>query len=86
MVNPKAIAQTIYYVNYGTGSNSNPGTSWTAPFRDVTKALAVAQGSSASEVDIWVAAGTYTPIDGIATLPADHRDTSFAFYRGNGIG
>ncbi len=80
------IAQTVYYVNYGTGSNSNPGTSWGAAFRDVTKALAVAQSSSAAEVDIWVAAGTYTPIDGISVLPADHQDTSFAIYRGDGIG
>ena len=81
-----ATSQTIYYVNNSTGSNSNPGTSWALPFRDITKALASAQGSSAAEVQIWVAAGSYTPIDGITALPADHRDTSFAIYRGTGIG
>ncbi len=79
-------SQTIYYVNYGTGNNSNAGTSWATSFRDITKALAMAQSSSAAQVEIWVASGTYTPIDGITALPANSRDTSFTIYRGDGIG
>jgi len=48
--------------------------------------MAVANIDTSAEVDIWIAKGTYTPIDGIASLPADRSDTSFTFYRGNGVG
>ncbi|PQJ10532.1 hypothetical protein CJD36_011190 [Flavipsychrobacter stenotrophus] len=79
-------AQTIYYVNAATGDDINPGTSWGAPYRNLTKALAQANVSTAAAVEIWVAAGTYTPIDGLSTVLVDTRDTSFTFYRGDGVG
>lgn len=78
-------AQTIYYVSTA-GDDFNTGTSWASPYRNLTKALAQANISSAAEVQIWVAAGSYTPVDGIVSLPADSRDTSFTFYRGTGEG
>ena len=79
-------AQTIYYVNKATGNDAAAGTSWSSAFRNVTRAVTAANASTAAVVSIWVAGGTYTSVDGIAVLPADHSDTSFNFYRGNGIG
>ncbi len=79
-------AQTIYYVNIGSGNDANSGTSWSNAYQNLTKALASANTSTASEVQIWVAQGAYTPIDGVSVLPSNHSDTSFTFYRGNGIG
>ncbi len=79
-------AQTVYYVNQATGSDANTGASWSSSFRNVTRALEAANASAAPEVDIWIAEGIYTPIDGITPAPANASDTSFAFYRGNGIG
>lgn len=79
-------AQTIYYVDSTSGSDASAGTSWGTAFRNVTRALAAANASTAAEVAIWVAHGTYKPTEGIATLPADNRDTSFTFYRGDGVG
>jgi hypothetical protein len=82
-----AHAQT-YYVNSFTGSDASTGTSWSTAFNTLTKALAVANTSTSAEVDIWVAQGLYTPVDGIPSslLPADIADTSFCMYRGNGTG
>lgn len=77
---------TIYYVNISTGNDANTGTSWSTCFRTVTRALTAANASTASEVDIWIAGGTYTPLDGLTTFPSDRSDTAFAFYRGDGIG
>ncbi len=79
-------AQTIYYVNYSTGLDLNPGTSWSLPFRNVTRALAAANASTAAQVEIWVAAGTYRPTDGVTIYSGLHEDTSFAVYRGDGVG
>lgn len=79
-------AQTRYYVDSTSGNDASSGTSWSTAFRNITRAVAAANASTAAEVAIWVAHGTYTPIEGIATLPTDNRDTSFTFYRGNGIG
>ena len=79
-------AQTVYYVDSATGNDTHAGTSWGTAFRNLTKAIAVANSSAAAEVDIWVTEGTYTPVEGIATLPADLSDTSFTFFRGNGVG
>ncbi len=81
-----AQAQTIYYVNAATGDDANPGTSWAVPYRNLTKALAQANVSTAAQVQVWVAAGVYTPLDGLSALPADTRDTSFLFFRGDGVG
>ncbi len=81
-----AQAQTIYYVKISSGNDANAGTTWGNAFRNFTKALAVAKASSATEVQIWVAEGTYTPEDGVTTLPSDHKDTAFALYRGDGVG
>jgi len=79
--------QTIrYYVDSAKGNDANAGLSWSTAFRNLTMAIAVADTSKAAEVDIWVAKGTYRPIDGISKLPADQSDTAFAFYRGDGVG
>ena len=77
-------AQTIYYVNIATGVDTNPGTSWGGCFQNLTRAVAAAQASTDSEVQIWVAAGIYHPTD--ATGSPYNADTAFAFYRGSGVG
>lgn len=82
----QAKSQTIYYVNAATGDDANPGTSWAVPYRNLTKALAQTSVSTAAQVQVWVTAGVYTPLDGLSTLPADTRDTSFLFFRGDGVG
>ncbi len=82
----KSTGQTIFYVNSSTGSDANPGTSWVLAYRNVTKALASANSSIAAEVQIWIAQGTYTPIDGIAPTSPTLADTSFLFCRGIGAG
>ncbi len=79
-------AQVTYYVDSAHGNDAFAGTSWGTAFRNVTRAVTAAAASTAPEVSIWIAQGTYTPIEGIATLPADLRDTAFSFYRGDGIG
>jgi len=85
-LNTTTLAQSItYYVDSATGNDAHAGTSWGTAFRNVTKAVAVANTSTTAEVDIWITKGTYTPIDGITSLPADHKDTSFTLYRGNGV-
>jgi predicted outer membrane repeat protein len=86
LLSTKSEAQVIYYVDSATGNDTHAGTSWATAFRNVTKAVAAAKVSASPEVDIWISKGTYTPIDGITSLPANHRDTSFTFYRGNGVG
>ncbi len=80
-------AQTRYYVNNTTGSDGGAGTTWGTAFRNFAYALSVAKTSSAAEVDIWVAAGTYGPLDGVDPLISTVRkDTAFLLYRGNGVG
>jgi|GEM_PF-1546760 len=80
-------AQTvIYYVDSTTGDDSHTGASWSAAYRNVSKALFKAKTSTAPHVEIWVAKGTYYPVTGIPGLPFDDIDTAFAIYRGNGIG
>ena len=81
-----ASAQTVYYVNIATGSDFATGTSWATAFHNLTKALSAANATTDAEVQIWIAQGTYTPVDGVASLPANASDTSFVFCRGNGVG
>lgn len=78
-------AQTVFYVNKATGSDANTGASWATSFQNLTKALSAANASTSAEVQIWVAAGVYTPVDGITPAPVNASDTSFTFYRGDGI-
>jgi hypothetical protein len=77
-------AQTIYHVST-TGNDANAGTTWGTAYRNLTKALASAKASAAPEVQIWVAAGTYKPTEGMG-LSATDRTASFELYRGNGVG
>ena len=78
-------AQTVYYVKQASGNDASAGTSWGTAFRNLTRAVAAANASSSAVVSIWVAAGTYSPLDGLPVLPSDYGDTSFTFYRGNGV-
>ncbi len=78
--------QTVYYVDSSSGNDAFSGTTWSSAFRNLTRAVSAANLSSSPVVEIWVAHGTYTPVDGIATLPSDARDTSFSFFRGDGVG
>jgi hypothetical protein len=74
-----------FYVNKVTGNDAGAGTSWATAFRNVTRAVAAAQASTAPTESIWVTQGIYSPIEGLSSLPSDHSDTSFTFYRGKGV-
>jgi hypothetical protein len=85
--NPVAInillSYTEIYVNK-TATGNNNGTSWTDAFTDLQDAI----DASCSNVEIWVAAGTYYPTsspDGTTTDPRDkafHLGTDMKIYGG----
>jgi|GEM_PF-3553566 len=54
---------TRFYVN-GAANGANDGSSWQDAYTDLQAALAVAAGNSCGAVEIWVAAGSYTPDSG----------------------
>ena len=59
---------TNYYVNVGTGNDSNAGTNSTTAFKTITKAMTVAQHGSV----VNVAAGSYVfGVETFPILPAD---------------
>jgi len=56
--NLTTVNSTVIYVNENAGGSAD-GTSWSSAFNDLEEALAI----SGTNVEIWVAKGTYTPSD-----------------------
>ncbi len=75
---------TRLYVNANAPVDGN-GLSWSSPFRDLQKALFYFCRQNLTE--IWVAAGTYTPITGLPfpIISSDSRTISFAMRNGLAI-
>ncbi|NJL04458.1 MAG: hypothetical protein HC911_05995 [Chloroflexaceae bacterium] len=67
----------VYYVALA-GDDSNTGVAWGKAFRTLQRALTVAEAGA----QIWVAAGTYYPNEGLVVLPSDPRDATFALKSG----
>jgi len=86
MVTVEATTSPILYVDEDALGN-NDGTSWTNAFTTLSQALA--SGGSlpgCGTIDeIWVAEGTYVPLDLAGTIPADPRSNSFVMLDGIGI-
>jgi len=86
MVTVEATTSPILYVDEDALGN-NDGTSWTDAFTTLSQALA--SGGSlpgCGTIDeIWVAEGTYVPLDLGGTIPADPRSNSFVMLDGIGI-
>lgn len=57
-----AHAQTTYFVDAESGHDVNNGESWAEAFETLQRAL---QAATAADDEIWVAEGTYDPLDGV---------------------
>lgn len=51
----------LYFVNQANGNDANDGKSWANAFATIQMALDAAVPQESQEIEIWVAAGTYTP-------------------------
>lgn len=67
---------STWYVDGTVGQDANPGTSWPAAFRTLQKALSVAQSTPPDT--IYVATGTYLPLDGLVNPPPDPKSATFS--------
>jgi len=76
-----AVGETIYVD--GSASGSNNGSSWTNAYNYLRDALADANSLSVP-VEIWVAAGTYTP-DVNSAVPGGSGDRNATFQLINGV-
>ncbi|MDR2010511.1 MAG: T9SS type A sorting domain-containing protein [Bacteroidales bacterium] len=65
-------SQTTRYVNAGSGSDSNTGTTWNTAFATLQAAL----DSSVAGDRVWVAAGTYKPSKKLAEADDDGNPTT----------
>ncbi len=66
--------QCIVFVDGITGDDLSDGTSWGNAVQTVQGGLDLA---TVDHCDIWVAAGTYYPNEGLSSLPNDERMSSF---------
>jgi hypothetical protein len=67
---------TRFYVD-AAAAGENDGTSWEDAYLYLQDALEDAAGSEGPH-EIWVAQGTYYPLDGLDSPPGDDKDASFA--------
>ncbi len=71
--------QCLVYVSAVTGDDSFDGRAWDSAKRTLQAGLAEAQSD---QCDVWVAAGTYKPNEGLSDLTYDVRETTFQLLGG----
>ncbi|MCR9102970.1 MAG: right-handed parallel beta-helix repeat-containing protein, partial [bacterium] len=76
-----------FYVDADANSGANDGTSWADAFTDLQDALLEARTNCTNVTEIWVAAGTYKPDEGVGQTDNDINATfrlrnSVAIYGG----
>jgi large repetitive protein len=79
---PVGAATTTIYVK-ADASGANNGTSWGDAYTDLQSALTAATPTGGDTVEIWVAAGTYTP--SAPTDPTDPRTATFQLKNNVGL-
>lgn len=86
LLSTTATAQlTRVFVNAAAPAGGD-GVSWATAFDNLQDALSAARGAGGTVVDVWVAAGTYTPDLGSAQTPGDRSASFIIDIPLNGIG